>query len=63
MNLADVWTAVQSGGDVAIYAILYYAHSINNRVNALEYKHTHLKKWVERIDDKVENLKGGERGK
>lgn len=63
MNFGDVWNVVQNGGDVAIYAILYYAHNINSRVNALEYKHIHLRKWVEKIDDKVESLKGGERGK
>lgn len=57
MSMGDLWQLVQGGGDVAIYAILYYAHSINNRVNTLEVKHSALKSWVARIDVKMEKLR------
>jgi hypothetical protein len=56
-NMADLnfWQAVQSGGDIAIYAILYYVHSINNRVITLEIKYKELKGWVTRLDNRVES--------
>lgn len=56
MDLGNVWNAVQGGGDVAIYAVLYYAHSLNSKVNALEIKHSSLKSWVSRLDTKIESL-------
>jgi len=49
------WQAVQSGGDVAIYAILYYVHNINNRVITLEIEYKELKGWVTRLDNRVES--------
>jgi hypothetical protein len=56
-DVADLnfWQAVQSGGDVAIYAVLYYVHSINNRVITLEIKYMELKGWVTRLDNRVES--------
>ena len=56
-KVADLnfWQAVQSGGDVAIYAILYYVHSINSRVITLEIKYKELKGWVTRLDRRVES--------
>jgi hypothetical protein len=56
-DVADLnfWQAVQSGGDVAIYAVLYYVHSINNRVITLEIKYKELKGWVTRLDNRVES--------
>ena len=57
LDVADLnfWQAVQSGGDIAIYAILYYVHSINNRVITLEIKYNELKGWVNRLDSRVES--------
>ena len=49
------WQAVQSGGDVAIYAILYYVHNINSRVITLEIEYKELKGWVNRLDSRVES--------
>lgn len=54
MDFGDVWQLVAGGGDVAIYAVLYYAHAIQGKVNALEIKHSGLKNWVSRLDDKIE---------
>jgi len=56
-DMADLnfWQAVQSGGDVAIYAVLYYVHSINSRVITLEIKYNELKGWVTRLDLRVES--------
>ena len=56
-DVADLnfWQAVQSGGDVAIYAILYYVHNINNRVITLEIEYKELKNWVTRLDNRVES--------
>ena len=56
-DVADLnfWQAVKSGGDVAIYAILYYVHSINSRVITLEIKYKELKGWVTRLDRRVES--------
>jgi hypothetical protein len=60
LDVADLnfWQAVKSGGDIAIYAILYYVHSINNRVITLEIKYNELKGWVNRLDNRVENALG-----
>jgi len=57
LDVADLnfWQAVKSGGDVAIYAILYYTHSINSRVITLEIKYKELKGWVTRLDRRVES--------
>ena len=57
LNVADLtfWQAVQSGGDIAIYAILYYVHNINSRVITLEIEYKELKGWVSRLDNRVEN--------
>ncbi len=57
MEFNDVWQLVAGGGDVAVYAILYYAHSIQGKVNTLEVKHNSLKGWVSRLDDKLEAIK------
>jgi len=59
-DMADLnfWQAVQSGGDIAIYAILYYVHSINSRVITLEIKYSELKGWVNRLDNRVESALG-----
>jgi hypothetical protein len=59
-DMADLnfWQAVQSGGDVAIYAILYYVHSINNRVITLEIKYKELKGWVSRLDSMLGSARG-----
>ena len=56
-DMADLnfWQAVQSGGDIAIYAVLYYVHSINDRVITLEIKYQELKGWVTRLDRRVES--------
>ena len=57
LNVADLtfWQAVQAGGDIAIYAILYYVHNINTRVITLEIEYKELKGWVSRLDNRVEN--------
>ena len=56
-HVADLnfWQAVQSGGDVAIYANQYYVHNNNNRVITLEIEYKELKGWVSRLDNRVEN--------
>jgi hypothetical protein len=57
LDIADLtfWQAVQSGCDVAIYAILYYVHNINTRVITLEIEYKELKGWVTRLDRRVES--------
>jgi glutathione S-transferase len=66
LSVADLtfWQAVQSGGDIAIYAILYYVHNINSRVITLEIEYKELKGWVNRLDNRVESAleKREERG-
>ena len=54
MEFADVWSLVAKGGDVAVYAILYYAYSIQAKVTTLEVKYNSLRSWVSRLDDKID---------
>ena len=53
MTEIELWALVSKGGDIAIYAVLYYCHNINSRVNILEVKYGELKGWVSRLDTKM----------
>ena len=56
-NILDMgfFEALQTGGDFAIFAVLYYAHNINNRIAVLESKQRELKGWVARLDARLSN--------
>ena len=55
---------LETGGDFAIFGVLYYAHSINSRISLLESKQRELKGWVNRLDARLSrretNQKGGD---
>jgi len=44
---------LETGGDFAIFGVLYYAHSINSRIALLESKYRELKGWVHRLDARM----------
>ena len=44
---------LETGGDFAIFGVLYYAHSINSRIALLESKYRELKGWVNRLDARL----------